>query len=199
MRSLTVMTFAAIFSLGSIGVWSEVQSDFSGRWLLVDSQPKGTAALGLDVTIVQSGATIQMNRWTVGSSDSRTSDRAPEYDVQIIYELNGVEHPTRVRFEGTLPQVRSSPSVMSAATEESISKAAWVGQALVLMSYNKNRWTAGGRKPSSFTTRQTVRQVLSINSMGLLEVESLIVADPMPRARSVTAPSQVTSTYRRQE
>jgi hypothetical protein len=193
------MVFVVTLGASAASVRSETQPDLSGRWLLVASQPAGTAALGLDVTIVQSGTTLQMSLLTVGSPDSRTSVRAPEYGARINYELDGAEHPTKVFFEQPLPQARSGDSVITMTTEESTSKATWVGGALVLMSYNRLRTTAPGREPTSGTTRQTVRRVLSVDSAGVLEAESVILADPSPWARSVHTPIPVKSTYRRQQ
>jgi hypothetical protein len=201
MRQIGKLTFVAVALLSATVGQAQARPDFSGRWVLANSHPEGTAAFGPDFAVLQTAQTIQVSLMTVGSRGSAPTveGRTPEYPARVTFTLDGGEHPTKALFEQALPQVRSETSVITMTTEESTSKATWVGSALVLMSYNKLRTAPPARGPNSVSTRQTVRRVLSIDPSGLLEVETWILADPTPWARSVSAPSQVKSTYRRQQ
>ena len=197
----TLSALIVVILAGTLaGIGAQVRPDFSGNWVLTSSTPEGTAALGTEFMISQDAQAIQINLVGIGfrSASSGPGGTEMRYPVRITYELDGVEHPTKSISEPPLPPpAPPRAGVMTSRTEESISKATWAGDQLVIMLYNKSRTIAPDRTPASVLTRQTVRQALSLDAQGSLVVESLIVADPSPWGRKSTSPTPVRSIYKK--
>jgi hypothetical protein len=177
--------------------------DFSGKWVFASSQPpavqngpddvvvSGPPPFGGDdFSIAQDATTLTVDSLGYRPSDFKRGAQALPFSIRTIYVLDGIEHPSQVI--ANRPLERSIPqdvAVKSSTTDESISKATWAGRELVIMTYSKNKTTSGN------VMRRTVRQALSMEANGTLVVDSLIVADPLPREHEPPSPTPVRSIY----
>lgn len=197
MRGTSIVVGVISVAVVAARLDAQAPPDFSGTWLLASSQPPGSQALGPDFSITQDGTTLRIDStgYHFSLSTNGTSSRTP-FPIQTIYTVDGMEHPRQVMAN---PPVSSAPaSGMTSDLEESLYKATWAGRQLVIMTYNKYKTTDPWRTPSVYTTRQTVRQALSMEADGTLSVESLIIADPAPtRAHEMPSPTPVRSIYKK--
>ena len=200
MRRTSLAVGVVAISLIAVRLGAQSPPDFSGKWVLVSSNPPGSHALGVDFTISQDAMTLTVasTGFSIRASTSGDGSETP-YDVRTIHILDGIEHPRRAIADSPVatPLASTSQMTMTSSMEESISKATWAGSQLVIMTYNKIKITAPSRTPSVTVIRQTVRRALSMGSDGTLAVDSLIVADPMPWGLAARSPTPVRSVYKK--
>jgi hypothetical protein len=179
---------------------SAARPDFSGKWVLASNQPPGRDALGHDFSITQDAASLTLDStWLRGRCSSTGGCSETPFPVRTIYVLDAIEHPSQVIADPPMATASALTSgvEMRSTTEESISRATWMGRQLVIMTYSRIRITAPNRTPSVIVVRRTGRQALSMETDGTLVVDTLIVADPLPWAQDAPSPTSVRSTYKK--
>jgi hypothetical protein len=131
-----------------------------------------------------------------GSNGVTSAATETPYPVRTIYALDGLEHPTNVASNPPVTSERGV-SVMHSRTEESLTRAVWVGRQVVVMTYDKERVTRQGSQPYEVVLRHTTRHVLSRAEDGTLVWETIVLRDVLPGTSTVTAPLTIRRVFRR--
>jgi hypothetical protein len=194
-RTCLIVTLAAL-AVVTARLDGQSPPDFSGTWTMASP---GSSSPDQRVTIAQDADTLSIDStWyhLVASTNGRRTETP--YPVRVTYVLDGAEHPSRVVADP--PRVAARPASalgLTSATEESSSKATWAGRQLVVMTYETERIAAPSLTPAVARIRKTIRHTLSLAADGTLVWETLILADPLPWGREVSAPTPSRKIYTR--
>ena len=169
----------------------QARPDFSGTWVLESYRGLGVGGLGHEAVLAQRDGVLMIDtpeiRFQSSSPGGSSSEIVGRRSVE--YRLNGDETVQQLS-----PPV-ARPGVMTMTTVEVITRAAWMGDQLVIVSHNLSRGFGVDGRP--LTSRQTARKALSLAADGTLVVETLIVADPSPRERRQDPPQARRDVYRK--
>lgn len=172
---------------------AQARPDFSGRWTVAD--PSSGRVFGTSFTATQDadtlnldivGGSVYMTCNSQGSACTMAPDTRPD---RRTYDLSGGE--TRVTYP---PSPAPAPPANLAGTagnwyftpaftsrpESAVSRVGWQGDQLVIVTHNIQMVTAPNRTPSEVQVERTVRYTLTLGADGRLDVEQLMVADPLP-------------------
>ena len=171
-------------------VTAQGRPSFAGLWTLVAERttPAGAMPLGPKVRIEQTSSALTIvtpvMRMTL-RTDGRSSVAAAEFR-SMVYELDGAQHARPV------PDAVPGNPVQT----ESVSyRATWTEDQLVIMTRDALRFAVDALPP--MVMERVIRQALSLDATGNLVMDSLIVADPLPRGPRQDAPIPVRAVYRR--
>jgi hypothetical protein len=194
-RRIMVLAAGAILTAG---VAAQSPTDFSGTWVLTST---GVYPPDRRLTITQDAATLTIEgtayRVRASSDGTRSTWSETPYPTRITYRLDGLEHPYVV--VANPPPIVQAPSerAMTSTIEESVFKATWVGQQLVVMRHEKESIRTPGRTPAVVAIRKTIRETMTLDAGGTLVWETLAISDPLPWSREAPLPAPLRRLYKR--
>lgn len=158
MTRACIHTGVVILALAMAHPRAETRPDFSGSWVLTDRSPGTVRFCSKSLTAAQRADALTLDR------------RAIRFDGTDTREA--LSDPA-ARPDG-LP-----PGVWHATTVAAVSRAAWNGNQLVVVTHRtmKVTWT---KTPTEFEWQQTFREALSLDANGHLVVDRAVIVDPLP-------------------
>jgi hypothetical protein len=197
-RTVALIALTAIAALAA-PLGARNLPDFSGAWVLVPerSTPAGSAALGPEFKAVQDATKLSLDLASMhvvrGAPFFPSVPQTPE-PTRTVYTLDGSDTVWRASAAES-PFVPPGKTTMT--TLESIHRAAWTANQLVIVTHNTYRLTVNWGQPVTVTLRQTVWWALALQGDGTLGVNSLIASDPLPGGPQQNLPVAVSSIYRK--
>jgi hypothetical protein len=197
-RTIALVALAAITAFAA-PLGARNPPDFSGAWVLVPerSTPAGSAVLGSEFKAVQDAKTLSLDlasMHVVRGAQFFPPAPAAADQAPTVYTLDGSDSVWRAPAAES-PFVRPGVTTMTAL--ESIHRATWTGNQLVITTRNTYRLSSNWGLPVLVTLRQTVWKTLALLGDGTLGVDSLIVSDPLPGGPPQNEPVALSSVYRR--
>ena len=176
MRKLAILVVVGLVA-AHVSVTAQRRPSFSGVWTLLAERttPPDAMPLGPQINIEQTAATL-----TIVTTAMRLNLRVGQSSVSpggltsTAYELDGAQH------------VRP---------ESGTYRATWTEDQLVIMTRDARRFTVDGLPP--VVMERVIRQALSLDGMGNLVMDTLIVADPVPLGPRQDPPIPMRAVYRR--
>lgn len=170
-RNLLVALAIACVALG-VRPTAQARPDFSGRWALVD--PSGFGAFGASFVATQDATTlsVQMTSIDVSMTLGGGATRVDGSPIRRVFSFNGednvVTYPRPANIDA-MDQTRMMWSYIATSS----SRAAWMGDQLVIVTHNKSKVRFPPDTPSDFDSEQTVRLALAFDSDGRRLIASL--------------------------
>jgi hypothetical protein len=194
--SLIVGTIAFALVAAKPHAQAQPHPDLSGKWEMVD--PSGFHPLGKTFTATQNATTLSLD---VARESSRVASGSPtpaDASDHRTYRFNGGE--TTATYSAPASTLNADPTrVLWMYQEASSSRAAWMGDELVIVTHYKNRVNFPSRAPSEFESETTSRLALALDRDGRLTVESMTIVDPDVdiQVRMDAVPLVVKAVYKR--
>ena len=198
-RCVRLVSAVALVTLVAVGTplsgGAQDRPKFAGGWVLVpDKSVPATAAHQGEITITQDDSTLSltrsgvMNRGLVVQGGQATAMSSENTTYALAYVFDAADHPSPT---APLPP-GANPAMVMRSTTQSTYRAIWTVNQLVII-------TTETRQPdrNGYAVRRTGRLVLSIDSEGLLVMESISVIDPAPGGPTQPTPTPIRSVYKR--
>ena len=182
-------------ALAAVHADAQTRPDFSGTWVLADA--------GVSIfchgsfTATQSADTLSLD-FAAGSAASGDTLSPPALSGRrLIYNLNGTDR--RETFPVGPRPASAQPGAWIATTAESVSRAAWNGDQLIVVTHRLMKFTWPSNTPPEFDWQQTFRDALSLDANGQLVIDRIAVIDPLPggTTRRLEVPTTGTCRYRK--
>lgn len=174
--SLGLLVAVSALFAPRLGAQSQVRPDLSGQWVIAEA-PDGTglAPFGRTFTALQDDSilTLELTSLFV-MGHTQVTERHP----RLTYRLDGSEgrHPLLALAR---PVSAMSPSATGFRTQDWVTRAAWEGGRLVIVTYAERSVRDQALDPDASTHRTMMRQELWIDQAGQLVVETSTNAEPV--------------------
>jgi hypothetical protein len=197
----------AILCVQAAALMPQARPNLSGRWIIEEPVRGVFSPLGSAVTIDQTrerltlDVSAYMPAAESGNAARSTPDDPPTRLVYNIGDETRRQYPVPPhRTPGVVISGPIGPEVFPVSDVlRRVSRTAWMGDQLLIVTHTIRRVTYPGRPPREFECEDTERLVLMLESANKLVLESQIWQDPTPygSAGRESWPTTWTASYRR--
>ncbi len=190
-----VIAGAMMLALAAMGADAQTRPDFSGTWVLADT---GVSVLCLGSFTATQGADTLSLDFAGGSAASGDTFAPPAPSGRrVTYNFNGTDK--RETFPVAPRPANAQPTAWIATTAESVARAAWNGDELIVVTHHLIKVTWPSNTPPEFDRQQTFRDALSLDAKGQMVIDRIAVIDPLPggTTRRLEVPTSGTCSYRK--
>lgn len=189
-----LMAAAATLVFASTQPSAQSPPDFSGTWTSIEQ--KSPRPCQRAITATQTAATLTLSALDAPTFAPDNAAPPPVTSRRRVINLDGTDTREPIRTAPPRPP-EAAPSTWIATTVGSVTRAAWNGHQLVIVTHRTMKVTWPSMMRGEFEREQTIREALSLDASGHLVVDRAVIVDPLPgwSTKQLDFPLSWTCTY----